>query len=127
MIYPFLKFDLDNPVYSQRKFSVQKAYYQSKLSQVMYTYWLAEKLRDTTLTVNSILVTNGKIDVDSRYPELPKLARKMYSLKSKFSISPEKMAETYTFLALSPEVREIIGSYFDDPQHIVHSTLYSRE
>jgi len=36
-VYPFLKVDLADPEFKQRKFSVHKAYYQSKLAQVMYT------------------------------------------------------------------------------------------
>ncbi len=126
MMYPFLKVNIDDPEYAQRKFSVQNAYYQSKLAQVMYTYWLAEEHRETAVTVNSIRVTNVKIDVDSRYPGMSKLARKMYSFKSSFSISPEKMAETYTYLALSPEVSQTTGIYYDDPHHIVKSTGYSK-
>ena len=127
MMYPFLKVNIGDPESAHRKFSVQNAYYQSKLAQVMYTYWLAEELRGTAVTVNSIRVTNVKIDVDTRYPEVSKLARKMYSFKSRFSISPEKMAETYTYLALSPEVSLTTGTYYDDPQHIVQSTSYCRD
>lgn len=126
-VYPFLQVNLDDPEFEQRKFSVQKAYYQSKLAQVMYTYWLAEQLGDTAVTANCIRVTNVKIDVDARYPGVPKIMRKMYSLKSKFSISPEKMAETYTYLALSPEVNQTTGTYYDDPQHSVNSSGYSKD
>ncbi len=125
--YPFLQVDLTDPEFTGRKFSVQKAYYQSKLAQVMYTYWLAERLGDTAVTVNSIRVTNVKIDVDSRYPNMPKLARKAYALKSKFAISPAEMAQTYTYLATSPEVSQTTGTYFDDPEHIVQSSKYSRD
>jgi NAD(P)-dependent dehydrogenase (short-subunit alcohol dehydrogenase family) len=135
VVYPFLKVDVADPEFAHKKFSVQKAYYQSKLAQVMYTYWLAEQLGETavstssgqTVTVNSIRVTNVKIDVDTRYPDMPKLKRKMYSLKSKSSISPEEMAETYTYLALSPEVSQTTGTYYDDPNHIVSSSSYSKE
>ena len=125
--YPFLQINLADPEFASRKFSVQKAYYQSKLAQVMYTYWLAEQLRETAVTVNSIRVTNVKIDVDARYPNMPKLARKAYALKSKRAISPAKMAETYTYLATSPEVSQTTGAYFDDPTHIVDSSSYSRD
>lgn len=126
-VYPFLKVDLDDPEFRQRKFSVQKAYYQSKQAQVMYTYWLAEKLKDTAVTVNAIRVTNVQIDVDARYPTTNKWLRKMYSVKSKFSITPEKMAETYTYLATSPEVATTTGTYYDDPKHIVSSNGYSKK
>lgn len=127
MVYPFLKVDVEDPEYAHKKFSVQKAYYQSKQAQVMYTYWLAEQLKETAVTVNSIRVTNVQIDVDTRYPGVPKWQRKIYSMKSSFSISPEKMAETYTYLALSPEVSQTTGTYYDDPKHIVKSNGWSRE
>ncbi len=138
--YPFLQVDLADPEFARRKFSVQKAYYQSKLAQVMYTYWLADRLGDTAasttdaasalssgVTVNSIRVTNVQIDVKSRYPNMPKLAQKAYALKSKFAISPAEMAQTYTYLVTSPEVSRTTGAYFDDPEHIVQSSKYSQD
>lgn len=135
VVYPRLKVDVADPEFTHKKFSVQKAYYQSKQAQVMYTYWLAERLQETAtsassgqaVTANSIRVTNVKIDVDARYPGMPKWKRKMYSLKSKSSISPEQMAETYTYLALSPEVSQTTGKYFDDPKHIVASNGWSQK
>ena len=127
VVYPLLKVDLEDPEFRKRKFSVSKAYYQSKLAQVMYTYWLAEKLKDSAVTVNSIRVANVKIDIDARYPDVSWLARTMYAIKSSFSISPEEMAETYTYLALSDEVSSTTGAYFDDPTYKVTSSGYSRD
>ncbi len=125
--YPRLQVDLDDPEFRKRKFSVQKAYYQSKLAQVMYTYWLADQLKGTKVTANSIRVTNVRIDVDARYPGIPSIMRKVYALKSKFAITPEEMAETYTYLATSPDVSQTTGAYYDDPDHIVLSSAYSRD
>ena len=88
IVFPFLKINIEDPEFKNRKFSIQKECYQSKLAQVMYTYWLAEQLKDTKITVNSIIVTNVKIDI-SRYHGVSKLKRSLYSMKSKFSISPE--------------------------------------
>jgi len=125
--YPFLKVDVNDPEFRQRKFSVQKAYYQSKLAQVMYTYWLAEKLKDTAVTANAIRVTSVRIDIDKRYPDMPKLMRKMYAVKSSFAITPEEMAQTYTYLAASDEVSQTTGKYYDNPSSIVNSSGYSRD
>jgi NAD(P)-dependent dehydrogenase (short-subunit alcohol dehydrogenase family) len=125
--YPFLKIDMADPEFRGRKFSVQKAYYQSKLAQVMYTYWLAKELGGTAVTANSIRVTNVRIDVDERYPHLPALLRKMYALKSRYAITPEEMAQTYTYLALSPDVAQTSGKYFDDPTHVVDSPAYTHD
>jgi NAD(P)-dependent dehydrogenase (short-subunit alcohol dehydrogenase family) len=127
IVYPFLKVDLDDPEFEERKFSVQKAYYQSKLAQVMYTYWLADQLKDTAITANSIRVTNVRIDVDARYPDMSKFKRRMYAMKSKSAITPEEMAETYTYLATSDEVSTTTGIYYDDPTHVVSSNSYSRD
>jgi NAD(P)-dependent dehydrogenase (short-subunit alcohol dehydrogenase family) len=127
IVYPFLKVDLEDPEFKGRKFSVQKAYYQSKLAQVMYTYWLADELKDTRITANCIRVSNVKIDIDSRYPNISSIARSMYAIKSSFSISPEQMAETYTYLAASDEVSEMTGKCFDDPTNIVNTSKYSRD
>ncbi|KAA3664010.1 MAG: SDR family NAD(P)-dependent oxidoreductase [Chloroflexi bacterium] len=125
IVFPFLKVIVDDPEFERRRFTVTKAYYQSKLAQVMYTFWLADKLGDTAVTVNSIRVTNVKIDIESRYPNASKFSKWVYSQKSKSSISPEEMAKTYTYLAVSDEVSKTTGTYYDDPTHIVRASNYS--
>jgi NAD(P)-dependent dehydrogenase (short-subunit alcohol dehydrogenase family) len=124
VLHPNLKVDLKDPEFKNRKFSVSKAYYQSKLAQVMYTYWLAEELKNTNITVNCIRVTNVKIDLN-RYPNLSALAKFAYSIKSKKSITPEAMAKTYTYLAVSDAVRNITGKYYDENNQFVQSSKYS--
>jgi len=124
MMHPRLKIDLDDPEFANRKFSVPPAYYQSKLAQVMYTYWLAKELETTAITVNAIRVTNVKVDV-SRYPDLGWLAKAAYSLKSRFSISPEAMAETYTYLATDPALAMVTGAYFDENRKQVSAGKYA--
>ena len=37
------------------------------------------------------------------------------------------MAKTYTYLAVSSEVSETTGKYFDDPETVVESNSYSKE
>ncbi len=125
MMHPLLKVDLKDPEFEMRCFSVPKAYYQSKLAQVMYTYWLAEKLKSTRITVNCVRVTNVKIDV-SRYPNLSHAARAAYELKSRKSISPQQMAQTYVWLADAPELDGVTGKYFDHHNQEVKSSQYSR-
>ncbi|MFZ0475794.1 MAG: SDR family NAD(P)-dependent oxidoreductase [Halobacillus sp.] len=125
MLHPYLKVNVKDPEFKTGGYRVAKAYYQSKLAQVMYTYWLAEHLKDTSVTVNGVRVTNVKVDI-SRYPDLSKFMKVLYSMKSRFSISPEEMAETYTYLALSPEVKEVTGEYFNEKNKIVSSSSYSK-
>ena len=93
----------------------------------MFTYWLADQVDPAEVTANCIRVTNVKIDIENRYPDASKLNKFMYRIKSSFSISPEEMAKTYTFLATSPEMRLISGKYFDDPATMVESNPYSMD
>ncbi|MDP2302821.1 MAG: SDR family NAD(P)-dependent oxidoreductase [Ignavibacteria bacterium] len=121
---PKLSINFDDPEFRRNKFSVPKAYYQSKLAQIMYTYWFADELKSTEVTVNCIRVTNVKIDIN-RYPNLPFLFRLAYKIKGSFSISPEEMAETYAYLTLEPKLRNLTGKYFDHKKGIVKSSAYS--
>ena len=124
MMHPFLRVDLNDPEFETRRFSVPKAYYQSKLAQVMYTYWLAENLSNTSISANCIRVTNVKIDV-ARYPNISRIEKWAYSIKSRKSITPERMAQTYAHLALSGEVSGVTGKYFDHHSKPVASSKYS--
>jgi NAD(P)-dependent dehydrogenase (short-subunit alcohol dehydrogenase family) len=123
---PFLKVDLNDPEFKNRPFSVEKAYYQSKQAQIMYTYWLAERGREANITANSIRVPAVKVDIN-KYSNLPTFMKKLYALKSRFSLSPEDMAKTYTYLATSDEVTAVTGSYFDENMKIVQSSKYTRQ
>ena len=125
MIHPGLKVDLNDPEFKTKKYSVPKAYYQSKLAQVMYTYWLSEKLKATNVTVNCIRVTNVKVDI-KRYPNLSRLMKTLYSIKSKFSISPYNMAKTYTYLAAAEDLNKTTGKYFSEKNVVVDSSSYSK-
>lgn len=124
VMHPTMTVDLDDPEFKNRKFSVSNAYYQSKLAQVMYTYWLADQLKDTNVTVNGIRVTNVKVDI-SRYPNISGLMKLLYSIKSKFSISPENMERTYTYLASSTDLSKTTGKYFNEKNKPVTSSAYS--
>ena len=124
VMHPRLIVDINDPEFKYRKFSVPKAYYQSKLAQVMYTYWLAEQLKDTAITVNCIRVTNVKVDTN-RYPNISGFMKFLYSIKSRFSISPEDMAKTYTYLATAPDLVKTTGKYFNEKNAIVDSSTYS--
>lgn len=110
--FPFLDLEFDN-LNGQKKFSTTHAYYHSKLAQIMFTYDLAERLQGTGVTVNCSRVTNVQLDW-ARLANLPPAMRWAYSIKRRFSITPEKMAESYVRLALSPEFDGVTGKYFDE-------------
>ncbi len=124
VVKPGTKVDLIDPEFKKRKYSVTDAYYQSKRAQEMFTLHLAGQLAGTSVTANCIRVTAVKIDI-SRYPNLSRIARMMYALKSKASISPEQMAQTYVYLALSDEVKGISGKCFDEKNRTTAMNAYS--
>ena len=120
---PGLKIDLKDPEFRNKKFSITKAYYQSKQAQVMYTYWLAKELSPHHITVNSIRVTAVKVDL-KRHPNISGLQKFAYQMKSKKSIEPEKMAQTYTYLATDQEVKGVTGKYFDENNQMISAGKY---
>lgn len=127
MTYPFLDIEFDN-LQGERKFNTQHAYYLSKQAQVMFTFDLAERLKGTGVTVNCVRVGNVAIP-DERLTHLPGWMLKMYEMKRKFALTPEKMAETYVWLAADPAVATTTGGYFDGPNLPVkaNKNAYNRE
>lgn len=114
MMYPRLAVDFGDVEYRHRRFSVPDAYYQSKLAHLGWMLTLAERWRDTRVRVHGVRVTNVKIDL-ARYPGIAWHLRAMYGLKSMFSITPDEMARTYSWLATSPDAAAATGGYWDAP------------
>ena len=111
--YPFLDIEFDN-LNGEKKFSMQHAYYQAKQAQVMFTFDLAERLKGSRVTVNCVRVGNVAIP-DTRLDHLPSWLVKIYHAKRKFAMTPEKMAETYVWLAAEPALKDVTGGYWDAP------------
>lgn len=102
MLYPNLELDFDN-LAAKKSYSPAKTYYQNKLALLMNSYSLREQLQGTSVSVYGVRVTNVKIDM-SRYTSISPFLKFMYKIKSKFSISPSKMAEVYTALTAGPKL-----------------------
>jgi NAD(P)-dependent dehydrogenase (short-subunit alcohol dehydrogenase family) len=122
-LYPRLDIEFDN-LSGERKFSPQHAYYLSKQAQVMFTYALAERLKGTGITVNCVRVTNVALP-DERIARQPKLLQQLYRIKRRMSITPERQAETYVFLAAGTEVQDINGGLWDENNRQVRSNKHS--
>jgi NAD(P)-dependent dehydrogenase (short-subunit alcohol dehydrogenase family) len=127
MTYPFLDIEFDN-LNGEKKFNLQHAYYHSKQAQVMFTFDLAERLKGSGVTVHCVRVGNVAIP-DDRLTHLPGFLKKMYNMKRKFSMTPEKMAETYLWLAADPLAASQTGGYWDAPNVEVkaNKNAYNRE
>jgi retinol dehydrogenase 14 len=91
------------------KQSATRAYSQSKMANVLFTYQLARKLQGTGVTVNCVhpglISTNLGRDFKGLFGLLIGGMRP-------FMAAPDKGAETPVFLASSGEVEGITGKYF---------------
>ena len=113
LTYPFIDIEFNN-LNGERKFNTQHAYYHSKQAQVMYTFDLAERLRGTGISVHCVRVGNVAIP-NERLLHLPQWLLKIYEAKRRLSMTPEKMAETYVWLAADPIGEQKTGCYWDAP------------
>lgn len=93
--YPFIKLNFDN-LKGEQSYSPSKTYYQNKLALLMLT--LAMRARNKDIKIQAIRVPSVKVDM-KRYNHLSSFMKNLYKLKSRFSISPEEMAQTYVELA----------------------------
>jgi len=103
----------------EQKYSGPRAYGDSKLMNVMFTYELARRLDATGITANTLhpglVATNF---MANNWGLLGKLARRLLNLAS---ISAEQGAQTTLYLAASPGVEGVTGKYFDKKKPIKSS------
>ena len=112
MAESFGKIHWDDIHFKHSRFTALKAYSQSKLANVMFTFELADQLKNENIKVNAIhpgLVSSGfgkggKTLVDWA----------MHKVARTFGRKPEKAAETYLWLLTAPEAKDLTrGFYFD--------------
>ncbi|MEZ4407061.1 MAG: SDR family NAD(P)-dependent oxidoreductase [Polyangiales bacterium] len=123
---PWIAVDLDDPEFASRRFTVPRAYYQSKLAHLAWMLHLAERLRDTPVRVHGVRVTNVKIDL-ARYEGLSWAERTAYAIKSRFSITPDEMARTYTWLCVDDAPGQSTGGYWDAIDTPVEPSRWARD
>lgn len=94
---------------SRRSYSGFRAYCNSKLANVLFTYELARRLEGSGVSVNALHpgVVRTRIGRSG-----PLAARLFFLLGAPFLSSPKQGAETSVYLATSPEVEAVSGKYF---------------
>jgi retinol dehydrogenase 14 len=102
------RIDFDD-LQGERDHSGARAYNQSKLANVLFTYELARRLGATGVTANCLHpgVVATKLMAD--YMNVPLVGG---AIARTFGGSVEKGAETSLYLAASPEVEGLTGRYF---------------
>lgn len=99
----------------EREFTGTKAYAQSKTALILFTYFLAEKLKSTGITVNCLHpgVINTKL------------------LKAAMSFggaSPLRGAKSLIYAAIAPELESVSGKYFlNNRSELSRDITYDKE
>lgn len=93
-----------------RSYSGQRAYNQSKLANVLFTYELARRLEGSGVTAN--VLHPGVVRTAFAQEDSGGWMRLMLPVVRPFMKTPERGAETSIYLASSPEVDGVSGRYF---------------
>jgi NAD(P)-dependent dehydrogenase (short-subunit alcohol dehydrogenase family) len=99
------KLDFDN-LQGEKGYSGVRAYANSKLANILFTYELARQLAGTSVTANCL---HPGVVATGIFRALPTPVEALIKL---FMMTPEKGAETSIYLASSPEVEGVTGKYF---------------
>jgi len=94
----------------EQKYSGQRAYSQSKLANVMFTYELARRLAGTGVTATALHpgVTRTGFGKEDAAPGMAPIV----ALLRPFMRGPERGADTAVYLASSPDVEGVTGKFF---------------
>ena len=103
------RIDFDD-LMGEREYSGSRAYNQSKLANVMFTYELARRLEGTGVTATAVHPGLTSTAFSAEDPALGLLV----TILRPFMKSPARGAETPIYLASSPEVEGVSGRYFSN-------------
>ncbi len=93
----------------KQRYAGFRAYSQSKLANIVFTYELAKRLQGTGVTVNALHPGTIASGFGKNNGPLMGVAMRIAGL---FMPKPDKGAETSVYLASSPEVEDVTGKYF---------------
>ncbi len=103
------KIDFDD-LMGKQKYSGSRAYDQSKLANVMFTYELARRLEGTGVT--STALHPGLTNTAFSGEDPARAFAPIVALLRPFMRSPQRGADTAVYLASSPEAEGLTGRYF---------------
>lgn len=103
------KIDFDD-LMGEQDYSGQRAYNQSKLANVMFTYELAGRLKGTGVTATALHPGMTNTSFSSEDPS--RSMAPIVLVARPFMKSPKRGADTAVYLASSPAVEGVTGRYF---------------
>ncbi len=112
-----VKLDFEN-LQGEKKYHTFRAYAQSKLENVYFTYTLARRLEGTGVTVNCLHPGVIKTDLNRGMPPLIAWISNTF-----FGKAAETGAETPVYLATAPEVEGMTGKFFQNKKAIKSSAI----
>jgi len=106
----FGRIDFDDLHAQWRRYAPLRAYYQSKLANVLFTYELAERLAGTGVTANC--VDPGLVATDLLRDRIWWTPRWLRPLWRTLLLSPERAARAVVYVASAPELADVTGRCF---------------
>ena len=94
----------------EQSYSGARAYSQSKLANVMFSYELARRLKDTSVTANAL--HPGVVSTSFGADDPPRIQKLLVPVLRPFMKSPARGAVTSIHLASAPDLAHVTGRYF---------------
>jgi len=102
------RIDFADPM-GERNYDRHRAYAQSKLANILFTYELARRLDGSGLTANALCPGSVRTRLGANNGRLRKM---VLNLLARGRISAEAGADTPVYLASSPSLEGVTGGYF---------------
>lgn len=110
-----------NDLSSERFYFGLSAYGRSKLANILFTYELAHRLKDRSISVNAL--HPGRVGTDIFKTNFPYIGTALKWFMSHISLTPEEGADNTVYLADSSEINQVTGKYFVRREAIKSSSL----
>jgi retinol dehydrogenase 14 len=99
-----------NDLQGERSYSGGRAYNQSKLANVLFSYELARRLQTTSVTANAL--HPGIVSTSFGAEDPAGLQRLFVPIVRPFMKTPAQGAATSIYLASAPDLEQVTGRYF---------------
>jgi NAD(P)-dependent dehydrogenase (short-subunit alcohol dehydrogenase family) len=109
-----------NHFQGKRMYNGFRAYGESKLANILFTYELARRLESTGVTVNAMHPGFVATNIGTNNGWIVRAIRPLMDL---FALSAEEGADTINYLTISKEVEEIAGKYFIKRKAVSSSSI----
>ncbi|NPD89281.1 MAG: SDR family oxidoreductase [Asgard group archaeon] len=106
--YRIKEWELDDYNWDNRKYNMMKAYAESKLYNILFTFLLAKKLKETNITANCLHPGYIKTNIGLNSPFL-RLLRPLVKIKA---MPLEEGAKTSVYLATSKKAEGATGKFY---------------